>query len=56
MPVYEYRCEDCDRSFAVTRTISEQERERRAPACPDCQGRDTRRIYSPFFAKTSSKA
>lgn len=57
MAVYEYRCADCDSTFAVTERISQHEKHsRRKPTCPQCKGRRTSRVYSSFYAKTSSKS
>jgi len=57
MAIYEYRCDDCRKGFAIRERISEHgEKKRRQPACPKCQGHHTHRLYSSFYAKTSSKA
>jgi putative FmdB family regulatory protein len=55
MAIYEYRCNDCRKRFTVTRLISEHER-RRNPTCPKCRGRNTRQVFTAFFAKTASKS
>lgn len=42
MPVYEYRCRDCDAAFEVERPMSQ-----RGPVhCPQCDG-SARRVFSP---------
>ncbi|MFQ5690761.1 MAG: FmdB family zinc ribbon protein [Gemmatimonadota bacterium] len=56
MAVYEYHCDECHEVFSVTETISRHGEHRRSPKCPQCGGRKTRRVYSSFFAKTSSKS
>lgn len=57
MAIYEYRCNDCRKAFTVTELISQHGKARRKrPACPQCSGRNTRQIFSPFYAKTSSKS
>ncbi len=56
MALYEYRCQNCQHVFSVAQSISEHERSDSNPRCPECDGRNTRRIYSGFFAKTSSKS
>ena len=42
MPIYEYRCEKCDREFEVEQRITD------APlgACPKCRSRKVRRLIS----------
>lgn len=54
MPVYEYRCTECEEEFTVRMTIGEHERKR--PKCPECGSRKIRQIYSSFFAKTGKKS
>jgi putative FmdB family regulatory protein len=54
MPSYDYRCEKCRKRFAVVQRISEHTD--RAPACPKCKSRRTRRELAPFFAKTGRKS
>ena len=56
MALYEYHCEDCDETFTVSERISEHEKHRKPPKCPECGGKKTRQLISGFFAKTSSKA
>ncbi len=56
MATYEYRCQDCQSTFTISERISKhEERKSEAPACPSCGGRDTRQVFSAFYAKTSSK-
>lgn len=54
MARYEYRCEDCAKNFTIAERISQHD-EARSPKCPECGGTNTRRVWSSFFAKTSSK-
>lgn len=56
MATYEYRCKACGHEFEVTETITRHEEKKRPPKCPECKSSRTRRVYSSFFAKTSSKA
>lgn len=51
MPVYEYRCEDCNRRFEKRRSYSESDA---LADCPACEGRRTHRLISSFMAFTSS--
>ena len=56
MAIYEYRCDDCRKTFTVSQAISEHEAKPKTPACPKCGSRKTRQLFSTFFAKTSSKS
>lgn len=47
MPIYEYRCEHCDRSFDVLTSFAE--RDRKQP-CPTCESTQTRVQVSSFAA------
>ena len=56
MATYEYRCEDCRSTFTISERISKhEERKSERPECPQCGGRQTRQLFSSFYAKTSSK-
>ncbi|MDB5108731.1 MAG: hypothetical protein JWM69_1672 [Candidatus Binatus sp.] len=49
MPIYEYRCEDCDRSFeALVRNGHDDAQ------CPHCQGGKLSRELSTFAARGSN--
>ncbi len=54
MPVYEYRCDKCDR--AVTLTLSISEHEKGKIKCPKCSGKALRPLVSTFFSQTSRKS
>ena len=43
MPIYEYRCDDCDARFEKIVL-----REPDVVECPDCAGRKTQRLISAF--------
>ncbi len=51
MPLYEYRCLKCQKTFELRR--SWHEREAVVP-CPHCQSQETERVYSPFFGLRGS--
>lgn len=53
MPWYDYRCDDCEETFEVRRSMSESD-SGEAPECPECGGRETRRIFGNVFAGTGS--
>jgi putative FmdB family regulatory protein len=42
MPVYEYRCLDCNQLVSLTRGMSDET----LPACPDCGGGNLQRHFS----------
>lgn len=54
MPVYEYRCLDCQETFENTEHIEEHESGR--PACPRCGSDNVEQVFSPFFARTARKS
>lgn len=56
MAVYEYSCDDCKAAFTVSERISEHEKKKAGPTCPECGSEKTRRRFSSFYAKTSSKS
>ena len=45
MPLYEYQCNTCGEEFEKMVRFSEADS---SPACPACQGMDTRKIISAF--------
>jgi putative FmdB family regulatory protein len=55
MALYEYECEECQTTFTVSQLISEHDRVRKAPMCPECGSTHTHQLLSGFFAKTDSK-
>ena len=55
MAIYEYRCDECEATFTVAESITEHERHRKPPKCPECGGRETRRVFTGFYAQTQSK-
>jgi putative FmdB family regulatory protein len=54
MPVYEYYCDNCRRTMAVTLSISQHGK--LAPACPQCGGKSLQPVVSTFFSQTSRKS
>jgi putative FmdB family regulatory protein len=53
MPIYEYRCNTCNRTFAFLYGVS---RDSRDPACPACQGKDLSRLISRIARVRSEEA
>jgi putative FmdB family regulatory protein len=53
MPIYEYRCNQCGRSFAFLYGVG---RDSRDPACPACQGKELTRLISRIARVRSEEA
>jgi putative FmdB family regulatory protein len=52
MPLYEYYCVDCHEKFETIRPISQADE---PIACDICQGMNTSRMLSVFFAHSGGK-
>jgi len=50
MPLYEYSCQDCGHHFDLLRCMQEADV---SPRCDHCQGSNTKRQLSTFFAHTA---
>lgn len=51
MPIYEYRCKNCSRTFEILKSSdARDEREK----CPWCGGEDTERLISLFSSNSSA--
>ncbi|MCP4647751.1 MAG: zinc ribbon domain-containing protein [bacterium] len=50
MPLYEYRCHQCEKIFEVLQKIGE-----RRAQCPDCRSEDTEKVVSRFSSNVESK-
>jgi putative FmdB family regulatory protein len=53
MPIYEYCCNACGRTFAFLYGVS---RDSRDPACPACRGKDLARLISRVARVRSEEA
>jgi putative FmdB family regulatory protein len=53
MPIYEYCCNACGRTFAFLYGVS---RDSRDPACPACRGKDLARLVSRIARVRSEEA
>ncbi len=51
MPIYEYRCEPCDKTFEKIRRMSDET----PVSCPDC-GDEAKKQLSGFAARTGGGA
>ncbi len=54
MPIYEYHCKKCDRTFEVVESIHDHDAAK--IRCPDCKSKKIDRIWGNVFAKTSKKS
>jgi len=54
MPIYEYKCLNCEKVFIAAISLSEKQRGA-IVLCPGCDSKDVRQLISPFIAKTASK-
>jgi len=54
MPVYEYVCQNCNKSFELVRRIKENGR--KAAACPKCASKKVERRWSRVSVETSRKS
>ncbi len=54
MPVYDYRCEKCNKKFSLTLTIAKHDAKK--AMCPKCKSKRVKQLPSTFFAVTSSKS
>ena len=54
MPVYEFKCEECDSDFALEMKISEYTNKK--ISCPKCKSEKVKRQISSFQAITSKKS
>lgn len=54
MPIYDYKCLDCNKEFTVIQTLKEHEEGE--TECPNCKGKNIKRLLGTFFASTSKKS
>jgi putative FmdB family regulatory protein len=52
MPFYEYACIDCRTQFDALRSFKDADA---SIACPDCEGQETSRMLSLFFAHSDGR-
>jgi putative FmdB family regulatory protein len=53
MPIYEFRCSDCDERFEALCKVGSNGRRLR---CPHCRGGHLERLMSGFFASGGAKS
>jgi putative FmdB family regulatory protein len=54
MPVYDYICNDCHKSFETVLTLSEHDHQE--IKCPRCGSKNVEQEVAAFFAVTSKKS
>lgn len=54
MPLYEFLCEECDKTFSKVLTLADYNEEK--ITCPYCGGKKVVQEPSTFFAVTSKKS
>jgi putative FmdB family regulatory protein len=54
MPTYEYRCDNCAKTFSIQLSMSEHEKGN--ITCPECKEGRIVQQYSTFYAKTRKKS
>lgn len=54
MPIYEFTCRDCQKTFEIVRPMSESSSTN--VTCPGCGSTKVDRIWSSVFAVTSKKS
>lgn len=51
MPIYEYECGSCGKTFEL---LVSRSKATARPACESCGSEDTRRVMSGFFGRSGS--
>ncbi|MCS7215312.1 MAG: zinc ribbon domain-containing protein [Thermodesulfovibrio sp.] len=51
MPLYEYRCKECKRTFQILKPIIKRDEKEK---CPHCGGQVTERLISQFMRTTGN--
>ncbi len=54
MPIYEYLCKDCQKTFSIIQAMTEHGKA--AVKCPHCSSSQVEQLFTGFFAKTESKS
>lgn len=49
MPIYEYKCKNCFKSFEVYKPMNKKDDKEKCPICESCE---TERILSPFSSNS----
>ncbi len=54
MPVYQFACKECKKTFTQTMSVAEYEKGK--IACPKCKSKKVEQRVAAFFAVTSKKS
>jgi len=54
MPVYDYICKKCRKSFELVLTLGEHDKNN--IKCPKCGSKNVEQVFAAFFAVTSKKS
>ncbi|MCS7215879.1 MAG: zinc ribbon domain-containing protein [Thermodesulfovibrio sp.] len=54
MPVYEFQCMDCKKTFTVKMSVMEMEKAN--ITCPKCGSKNVKKMISSFHTMTSKKS
>ncbi len=54
MPVYDYRCKECEHEFVIIESLEEHETSK--PACPECGSTEVERVISGVNVQTAKKS
>ena len=55
MPVYDYECKKCGKTFTVIVRLSEMDPKKKT-RCPRCSSTQVQKQIEPFFAVTAKKS
>jgi len=56
MPIYEFLCHKCEKSFELTYSLAEYEREKKKIKCPKCESTSVVRQISAWKLRLRRKA
>ena len=54
MPVYDFKCQGCQKRFSLTLSVTERSKDR--VKCPKCGGKKLEQQYESVYAVTSKKS
>ncbi len=55
MPLYDYECKDCKKTFTVVMSFKDYDSKPEIK-CPDCKKGNVEKKFTAFFAKTDRKS
>ena len=53
MPIYEYRCKDCEHDFTIIESLKDHEGAE--PNCPECKSSSVERVIGSVHVQTGKK-